>query len=168
VEKPVKPDEIDLDDTGEVMLLDMLARVELVEHVPRLIPAIGAKWIAVLARNIGRPVRIVLSRAKQRRSSPQNRYLWGVVYSDLLEGMRAQATEADMEPPFATAEDVHLWAKWRFLRVKRVLPGGEIEEVAGSTRCNGERFGDYVSQLSAWGAARHIYVRQPHEDRIAI
>ena len=162
------PGEIDLDDTGDVILLDMPARVELVGGMPRLLPTIGGRWLAVLTRNVGKPLRIVLSRTKQRRSSPQNRYLWGVVYVDLLEGMRAQAIEAGMEPPFASVEDVHAWAKWKLLRERRVLPGGEIEEVAGSTRCSSDRFALYISQLAAWGADRAIYVRQPHEERIAV
>ncbi len=162
------PDEIDLDDTGDVILLDLLASVEMIAGRPRLLPRDPGRWLAVLTRNVGRDLRVVVSRAKRRRSSPQNRYLWGVIYVDLLEGMRVRAIEADLEPPFASVEDVHAWGKWRFLRVQRVLPGGEIEEVPGSTRCSSERFADYVSQLSAWGAERGIYVRQPGEERIAV
>lgn len=157
-------DTINLDDTGEVRLLEMPARVEMVEGKPRLIPRNPSRWLAVLGSNVGRELEVVLVRPKQRRSAPQNRLLWGVVYRDILEGMRRQAIEADMEPPFATVDDVHSWGKWRFLRVQRALPGGEIEEVPGSTRTTLERFSDYVSQLSAWAADRRIYVRQAGEE----
>ena len=160
-------DTINIDDTGEVRLLEMPARVEMIEghRHPRLIPANGGKWLSVLSRHLGKPgLRVVLLRAKQRRSQPQNRYLWGVVYVDVLEGMREKAIECGFEPPFASVDDVHEWGKWRFLRVKRVFPGGEIEEVAGSTRTTLERFADYVSQLSAWAGERGIYIRQPHEE----
>lgn len=161
----IEPDTINLDDTGEVRLLEMPARAEMLDGRPRLIPLDSSHWLAVVKRNVGKPgLRVVLVRAKQRRSQAQNRYLWGVIYLDILEGMREKAVEADMEPPFASVEDVHEWAKWRFLRVQRVLPGGEIEEMAGSTRTTLERFADYVSQLSAWAAQRDIYVRQPHEE----
>jgi hypothetical protein len=165
----IHPDEIDLDDTGDVILLDLPARVEMVEghRHPRLVPAHSGRWLAVLARNQGRDLRVVVSRAKQRRSSPQNRYLWGVVYVDLLEGMREKAVECGSEPPFDSVDSVHEWGKWKFLRKQRVLPGGEVEEVPGSTRCSLERFAEYVSQLASWGADRAIYVRQPHEERIA-
>ena len=157
-------DTINLDDTGEVRLLEMPARAEMLDGRPRLIPRAPSRWLAVIKRNVGRDLTVVLVRAKQRRSHAQNRYLWGVVYRDILEGMREKAIEADMEPPFATVEDVHEWAKWRFLRVQRLLPGGEIEEIPGSTRTTIERFTDYVSQLSAWAAQHGIYVRQPHEE----
>lgn len=159
-----EPDTINLDDTGEVRLLEMPARAEMLDGRPRLIPRVSSRWLAVLKRNVGRDLTIVLVRAKRRRSHAQNRYLWAVVYLDILEGMRERAIEADMEPPFASVEDVHAWAKWRFLRVQRAFPGGEIEEVAGSTRTTLERFADYVSQLLAWSSERGIYVRQPHEE----
>lgn len=157
-------DTINLDDTGEVRLLEMPARAEMLDGRPRLIPRAPSRWLAVLKRNVGRDLTVVLVRAKQRRSHAQNRYLWGVVYVDLLEGMREKAIECGAEPPFDSVESVHEWAKWKFLSEQRVLPGGEVERVPGSTRTTMERFCWLTAQLSEWGRERDIHVRQPREE----
>jgi hypothetical protein len=128
-------------------------------------PGTTSRWGAVLARHLDRgAIRLVVSRIAQRRSGRQNRYLWGGVYDDILKGMKKAAGEMGCEAPFASDDDVHEWAKWKFLRVTRVFPGGEEEECARSTtRLTVEEFGDYIEKIAVWGAERGIYVHRPEE-----
>lgn len=135
---------------------------------PFLVPMNTARWLAALKRLVGKPVRVALMRDKKTRNGQQNRYLHGVVYEDILQGMREQARELGCEAPFRSKDDVHEWAKWKFLRTRRVFPGGEEEEMPGSTRrLTTEEFSDYVEAIAAWGAQRGIYVRRPNEPRVA-
>ena len=147
------------------VLVDLPATVqELAEGRPVLAFTNEGRWLAVLKRLVGKQVRIVLMRDYRKRTSPQNRYLHGVVYVDILEGMRERARELGCEPPFRSKLDVHEWAKWKWLRTRRVFPGGEEEEMAGSTRkLTTKEFTDYVDSIAAWGAQRGIYVRRPNE-----
>jgi hypothetical protein len=102
-------------------------------------------------------VRIIRTKA---RTLQQNAYLWGVVYVDVLEGLRAIAEEAGEPVVFATDEELHLAMKWKFLRRQIVLPGGELVEVPGSSaRLTMEQFSEFVSHVIAWAAGYGIDVR---------
>lgn len=149
------------------VLVELPATVqELAEGRPVLAFIEEGRWLAVLKRLVGKPVRVALTRDYKKRTSPQNRYLHGVVYVDILEGMRERARELGSEPPFRSKLDVHAWAKWKWLRTVRVFPGGEEEEVPGSTRkLTTKQFAEYVDSISLWGAERGLYVRKPHEAR---
>lgn len=159
-------DLIDIDSAPDV-IVELSALVEEQDGTPYLAPTNPTRWLSFLTPSVGQVVRLMLLRPKKRRTDPQNRYLWGGVYQDILHGMREKAQEADLpEPPFRSKEDVHQWGKWKFLRTVRVFPGGEEEEVPGSTRkLSTKEFADYVEALSAWAAQRGVYVRKPNEVR---
>src|SRR5207245_2553358 len=112
-----------------------------------------------LARLVGRTVTVRISRTKAR-SSPQNRFLWGVVYVDVLEGLRALAEDAGESVVFATDEELHVAMKWLYLKRQVRLPGGEVIEAPGeSRRLTMEQFSEFVSRIIAWAASYGIQVR---------
>ena len=95
----------------------------------------------------GQPVSITIERETNGRSTPQNSYLWGVVYKLL-----ADFTGDDVE-------SIHEEMKTRFLpkRVERVnQETGEVEEltVPGSTRkLTTTEFSEYVQKIQVWAAS---------------
>jgi len=150
---------VDVDSRPDVAV-EMDCHVEVAESgEPRLLPLHRARWRAVLTRLKDRTVLVRIIRTK-KRSNPQNAYLWGVVYVDVMEGLRALAEEAGEAPVFATDEDLHDAMKWKFLRHQDVLPGGEIVERPGrSSRLTMEQFSEFVSRIIAWAAGYGITVR---------
>jgi hypothetical protein len=152
------PDAINIDSRPDVAV-EMPCRVELVDEEPFLIPHVKARWRAVLSRLAGKTVTVRIIRTK-KRSLPQNSFLWGVVYADVLEGLRALAEEAGEPAVFATDEELHEAMKWLFLKRQAVLPGGEVVEVPGrSSRLTVEQFSEFVSRVTAWAAGYGIRVR---------
>lgn len=73
-----------------------------------------------------------------KRSSGQNRYLWGVLY-------KAIADETGH-----SAEEVHEFCKARFLpRAFVVIGGVEMETRKSTTELDTAEFSDYVSRVGA-------------------
>lgn len=141
--------------------VEMSCRVDPVDTraTVELVPLYPPRWKAVLSRLTGRTVTVRISRTK-KRSDPQNRYLWGCVYVDVLEGLRALAEDAGEPVVFATAEELHLAMKWLFLKRQVRLPGGEVIEAPGeSKRLTMEQFSEFVSRIIAWAAGYGITVR---------
>lgn len=150
---------VDLDARPDVAVT-MPCRVEQPEgQEAQLVPLSKARWRAVLSRLAGRTVLVKVIRTK-KRSDPQNRYLWGVVYVDVLEGLRALAEDAGEAPVFTEDEDLHAAMKWLFLKRQRVLPGGEVLEVPGSSaNLTMEQFSEFVSRIMAWAGGYGIEIR---------
>ena len=160
----MRDDLVDIDSPPEVAVEVAATVEETPEGRPVLLPTDAGRWVAALKRLVGKPIRVALIREKNTRTGKQNRYLHGVVYVDILLGMRQLAQELGCEPPFRSKDDVHEWAKWKWLRTRRVFPGGEEEEMAGSTRkLTTKEFTEYADSIAAWGAQRGIYVRRPGE-----
>jgi len=156
-------DAVNIDSRPDVAV-EMPCRVEPVEGASRLIPLDKPRWRAVLRRLEGKTVTVRVIRTK-KRTSPQNAYLWGVVYVDILEGLRALAEENGEEPAFTTDEDLHEAMKWLFLRVKVVLPGGEMIERPGDSRnLTMERFSEFVSDIKRWAYGYGIPIREAGEE----
>lgn len=84
---------------------------------------------------------------KNRRSTQQNRYLWGVVYKEVE--IRLKELGNDVNP-----EVVHEFLKGKFLKKALLGEGGElIDEVPGSTaELNKEDFSNYVEAIAKWAA----------------
>ena len=158
------PDDLVNVDTRPDVAVEMPCRIESDDKgEARLIPLYRPRWRAVLARLVGRTVTVRIVRTK-KRSSPQNRYLWSIVYVDVLEGLRAVAEEAGEPPVLATDEELHIAMKWLFLRRQSVLPGGEVIEVPGrSSQLTMEQFSEFVSRVIAWAAGYGIRVRTSEE-----
>jgi hypothetical protein len=86
-------------------------------------------------------------REKNRRSNPQNRYLWGVVYKELEIRMRELGNDVD-------SDVVHEICKERFNPQSIIGPGGEIiGNKGGSTaEMNKGEFMDYVDKIIKFAA----------------
>lgn len=140
--------------------VEMPCGVEMVDGAPSFVPHHRPRWRAVLARLVGKTVTVRIVRTK-KRSTPANNYLWGIVYVDVLEGLKAIAEEAGEPVVFANADELHEAMKWRFLKRVRVLPGGEVIETPGSSAVlTMEQFSEFVSQIVAWAAGYGIAVRE--------
>ena len=132
-------------------------------HEAELVPFHRPRWRAVVSRLVGKTVTVRIIRTKAR-TLPQNAYLWGVVYVDVLEGLRALAEEQGEPPVFATDEELHLAMKWKFLRRQAVLPGGELVDIPGSSAIlTMEQFSEFVSRIIAWAAGYGIEVRSSEQ-----
>jgi hypothetical protein len=82
-------------------------------------------------------------RAKNRRSTMQNAYLWGVVYKEI------QLALIDLGNDLST-EDVHEFLKSKFNPVE--IKGTEtVDTIGGSTAgMNKEEFSTYIDKISKW------------------
>jgi len=85
---------------------------------------------------------------KNRRSTQQNRYLWGVVYKEVEIRMRELGNDVD-------SNLVHDFFKDKFLQKELVGQGGEvIDSIPGSSaELNKEDFGIYVDKIIEWSAS---------------
>src|SRR3954451_21381717 len=71
------------------------------------------------------------------RSSSQNRYYH--LYLGVIERETGQS-----------ADEIHEWAKWKFLPPRFVTLNGEETRIAGTTKSLGKaEFGDYLDKISA-------------------
>ena len=78
---------------------------------------------------------------QKMRSTKQNRFLWGKVYDDIVEGIERKTGQ--------DKDDIHDYFKTEFLR--RRLPNGKV--VVGSTaRLKTGEFSEYVEKVRAKAA----------------
>jgi hypothetical protein len=85
---------------------------------------------------------------RNTRSSPQNRYYWGVVVKEIQ--VRLNDLGNDFEP-----ETVHEYLKDKFNKVEIIGEGGEVLDYLGgsTTEMNKEEFGQYVDRIIEWAAS---------------
>lgn len=96
-----------------------------------------------------------------RRSNKQNRYLWGVVYKTLSEGMSRQHSA------LITPEMVHQLCKQYFAPRVDVPGTGKTIPMSTTELCrsgNEESFQDYVTQIQELAAHKGIYIPDPNEE----
>lgn len=82
-----------------------------------------------------------------KRSSPQNRYYWGLVVPMVKRGLYEHGTEV-------TEQEVHEYFKAKF-NVTAILneSTGEVDNVPlSTTRLNKEQFSDYIENIQRWAA----------------
>lgn len=137
---------------------------------PALVPESPSEWLAMLGRYAGKRVTVEVKPERKHRSATANAYLWGVVYPDVLAGLRELAFAAGEECPLKDAESLHSAMKYLLLgKVVRTLPGGvTVEDEAETKHMSSEAFGEFVSQVKSLAASRWgIYVREPGERIVA-
>ena len=85
---------------------------------------------------------------KNKRSTPQNRYYWGVVVKEIEIRMKNLGNDVDPEL-------VHSFLKDRFNKKELIGEGGEvIDNIGGSTtEMNKEDFMIYVDKIAEWAAS---------------
>ena len=95
-----------------------------------------------------------------RRSNQQNRYLWGVVYKTLSEGL------SDLHKERITPDHCHALCK-KYFMPKLEIPGiKKLVDMSTTELCrsgNEESFQDYVLQIQQLAAERGIYIPDPNE-----
>lgn len=102
----------------------------------------------VLATFPGKEVTLTIERRKKRRSSEQNAYLWGVVYTHALEGFKQLGNLG------LTTEDIHEFFKGEFLKGRKLkLKGGMAKDLIPSTReLDTMAMSDYIEQIKIFSA----------------
>lgn len=109
----------------------------------------GAKMRKEIAQAFeGKYITVSVERKKKHRSSPQNRYYWGVVVEMIRAGMKDMG---DIVQP----DQVHEFLKHRFLKVQRIDPDTAelLYEFSESTAdLTTVKFGEYVDQCCQFAA----------------
>ena len=115
----------------------------------------------------GKEIEMIIWRKKNRRTTAQNRWYWGVCVK-ILCGYISDWDKSTMVTP----ELVHNMLKERFLPVvlgvaKRqiVTPHGEVLEVPHTTTSlSTVEFMDYKALIQSWAAELDIDIPDPNED----
>jgi hypothetical protein len=93
-----------------------------------------------IKKHEGKPFRMLLTAHRPKRTTNQNRYLWGVVYTLISDHTGY------------TPEDIHGFCAEKFLP-GRVVIGGEERTVPGKTsNLDTLQFQDYVGKIQRWAA----------------
>lgn len=104
----------------------------------------------------------IIIKKKNTRSSPQNRYYWGVVVKEIQ--YRLNELGNDFEP-----ETVHEYLKDKFNKVEIIGEGGEVLDYLGgsTTEMNKEEFSVYVDKIIEWAASfLSIAIPLPNTDLV--
>lgn len=104
--------------------------------------------------NPSRQLMIRIDKRGGRRSSPQNRYYWGVCIAEVRLGFLNIGYEM-------TAEETHYFLKQKFNPVTVENKDGIVIEMPGSTtQMNKTEFGEYVERIARF-AAEYLSIRIP-------
>lgn len=101
-------------------------------------------------------------KARNQRSSPQNRYYWGVVVKEVQIRFRELGNDV-------TPELTHEFLKGKFNLKPLIGEGGEvIDNIGGPTpEMNKEEFSEYVDKIIIWAAdVLQIVIPYPNEKLI--
>lgn len=105
------------------------------------------------------PVELTI-RKKNRRSNPQNAYLWGVVYKELEVRMRELGNDVNID-------DVHELCKERFNAKDLIGTGGEVigNKGGSTTEMNKDEFGIYLDKIIAFALEYlDLVIPYPNQD----
>lgn len=162
-------DAVDIDKRPHVQL-ELAARVALGSNCTVLEPVNSKTWSPALEALLGEVVSVTVTRAKRTRSGLQNNYLWGMVYPDVLSGLRELAVNAGGVCPFISANDLHEAMKYMVLGLEVItLPGaGTLARPSTTTKLDSAQFSDYVSRIIRWAGERGISVRAPGDEQCSI
>jgi len=108
----------------------------------------------------GKNVVIKFERKGSKRSSPANRYYWGVVIKEITIRLR------DLGHQWLTDEDVHDMMKLKFNHEQIVSEEGEVLELPKSTTTlTKTQFAEYVDNIRMWAAGfLSINIPDPNAD----
>jgi hypothetical protein len=110
----------------------------------------------------GKRVRLTIEKIKKKRSSQQNRYLWGCVYEIAQEAFSEQGHIG------VTKDEVHEFLKNRFLSNGKEVASRETGEVikmgSTTTTLSTVEFMDYVTQIQQFFSEFfNVNIPDPHE-----
>ncbi|MCP4644530.1 MAG: hypothetical protein GY851_29065 [bacterium] len=90
------------------------------------------------------PIKVSITKWRDKRSGEQNRYLWGVVYRVLGEHIGY------------TDEELHEHCRVRFLRTtKATRQGRDMTVVRSTTSLDTKEMHDYIEAIRDWAAQWH-------------
>lgn len=96
----------------------------------------------------------LIVKKKNRRSTPQNSFYWGVVVQEVRLGLLEIGYRM-------SADEVHYFLKQKFNPVEIPSIDGEVIQVPGSTtELNKTEFSEYVERITEW-AAEYLGVMIP-------
>jgi hypothetical protein len=108
----------------------------------------------------GKNVVIKFERKGSKRSSPQNRYYWGIVIKEITLRLR------ELGHQWITDEDVHDMMKLKFNYEQIVSEQGEVLELPKSTATMTKtQFAEYVDNIRMWASGfLSINIPDPNQD----
>lgn len=111
------------------------------------------------SENMGKDIRIRFTRKYGQRSSPQNRYYWGIVIKEI--GIRLR----ELGHQWLEDEDVHTMMKLKFNHEDVVSEEGEVLELPKSTSSlTTVEFMEYIDRIRQWAAGfLSINIPDPNE-----
>lgn len=109
--------------------------------------------------NRGKNIRVRFTRAYGQRSTPQNRYYWGVVIKEI--GIRLR----ELGHQWLEDEDVHLMMKLKFNHEDVISEYGEVLELPKSTNSlTTVEFMEYIDRIRQWAQGfLDIHIPEPNE-----
>lgn len=119
-----------------------------------------AKFIRFVHRlPLDKPWRVTVEPYRKRRSSEQNRYLWGVCYATILEAGGEQLAGW-------TKEDLHDYFLGEHFGWETIEGFGRkrIRPIRRSAKLSTMEFVDYVDFVQQKAAELGIYIPSPNED----
>lgn len=112
----------------------------------------------------GKPLTLTIERKKKKRSSPQNRFYWGVVVPIIQHGL----LDAGWGRIACSKDSVHELLKSKFLPSREVAnqKTGEVMEMPGSTaECTTVEMMEYIDEITAFAAEfLGVHIPAPNEE----
>lgn len=106
--------------------------------------------------------KITIEKVYNKRSNPQNAYLWGVVYPLVKDGLIEIGFD-EFKQDFEL-EMTHELCKFRFLKKEIVSNDGEIIKTIGSTtKLTTVQFNEYFGSVHKW-ASEYLNIFIPDPD----
>lgn len=119
--------------------------------VDRLCKLLQATWKEQF--DAGRPLEVLVSEFKKKRSDAQNRLYWL-----RLEGISQQVVVAGRRHP---KESYHELFKRKFIGYEELPDGGGIIGLS-TTTLDAREFSDYIGKIEAWAAEEHGVIFDDH------
>lgn len=150
-------------DQGERRLAVLSAWSKSGEDGPYLDFESPGRLKTVLARHPEKRLTVTLALDLDRRSNEANRYLWGVVYQEILTEIRGRYEEQGDACPWKRPEDVHRAMKYIILGdVEEDVLGVKIVHETPTRTMTTAQFSAFVERVKAIAAERwSIYVSEP-------
>ena len=114
----------------------------------------------------GRRIEVIVQRKRNYRSSPQNRYYFGVVVPIILNAFIDLGHDLQSGKK-AHVEMIHEFLKERFLDNGERIADANGEEIVlppTTTKCSTVEFMEYLDRITMWAAeSLHIAIPEPNE-----
>lgn len=112
----------------------------------------------------GKYIQVVFKRKRKRRSDPQNRFYWGVVIPEIIQGMIELGNNDLQLGNSSHAEMIHEFLKSELLDngEEIILAGGELKKLPPSTTTTTTtEFMEYLDKVNKW-AGEFLGITIPH------